>query len=114
MRGALFTVVVAEVISCGSTRREIRRAGCCGVYPAEEARLLREQQLRKAGQEQLVRYDAMSHACVVWCAARAGAWPRWWWTPQPAAGKRRGCLLRGYREFALLDACQTAPSALAR
>ena len=26
-----------------------------------------------AKQEQLVRYDAMSHACVVWCAARASA-----------------------------------------
>jgi hypothetical protein len=65
VRGALFTAVVAEVISSGSTRREIRRAGFCGVYPADEARLLREQQHRKARQEQLVRYDAMSHACVV-------------------------------------------------
>ena len=53
MRGALFTAVVAEVISCGSTRREIRRAECCGVYPAEEARLLREQPLRKAGRNNL-------------------------------------------------------------
>jgi predicted urease superfamily metal-dependent hydrolase len=56
VRGALFTAVVAEVISCGSTRRRaIRRAACCGVYPAEEARL----------------NDAMSHAGVVWRAARA-------------------------------------------
>jgi hypothetical protein len=55
------------------TRREIRRAGCCGVYPADEARLLREQQLHKAGQEQLVLNDAMFHAGVVWCAARASA-----------------------------------------
>ena len=39
----------------------------------KKARLLREQQLRKAGQEQLVLYDAMSHAGVVWCAARASA-----------------------------------------
>jgi hypothetical protein len=69
VRGALFTAVVAEVISCSSTRR----AGRCGVYPADEARLLREQQLRKAGQEQLVLYDAMAHAGVVWCAARASA-----------------------------------------
>jgi hypothetical protein len=73
VRGALFTSVVAEVVSCGSNRCEIRRAGWWGVNPAEEARLLREQQLRKAGQEQLVLYDAMSHAGVVWCAARASA-----------------------------------------
>jgi hypothetical protein len=73
VRGALFTAVVAEVISCGSTRRAIRRAACCGAYPAEEARLLREQQLRKARQEQLVLYDALSHGGVVWCAARASA-----------------------------------------
>ena len=65
MRGALFTAVVADVISCGSTRREIRRARCCGVYPADEARLLREQPLRKAVHEQLVLNDAMFHAGVV-------------------------------------------------
>ena len=41
------------------------------VYPADEARPLREQPLRKAGQEQLVLCDAMFHAGVVWCAARA-------------------------------------------
>jgi hypothetical protein len=51
--------------------RGISRAGCCGVYPADEARLLREQQLRKAGQEQLVLNDAMFHAGVARCAARA-------------------------------------------
>jgi hypothetical protein len=73
VRGALLTAIVAEVISCGSTRREIRRAGCWGVYPADEARLLREQHLRKAGQEQLVLNDALFHAGVVWCAARASA-----------------------------------------
>ena len=49
VRGALFTAVVAEVISWSFTRRGIRRARCCGVYPADEARLLREQPLRKAG-----------------------------------------------------------------
>jgi len=38
----------------------------------------------------------------------------WWWTPSPAAGKKLGCLLGGHRELALLDACQTAASALAR
>jgi hypothetical protein len=40
--------------------------------------------------------------------------PRWWRTQQPTAGKKRACLLGGHRELALLDACQTAPSALAR
>ena len=39
----------------------------------KKTRLLREQQLRKAGQKQLALYDAMSHAGVVWCAARASA-----------------------------------------
>jgi hypothetical protein len=51
--------------------RGISRAGCCGIYPADEGRLLREQQLRKAWQEQLVLNDALFHAGVVWCAARA-------------------------------------------
>ena len=99
VRGALFTAVVAEGIWCGSTRREIRRAGCCGVYPAEEARAERHQVSRRRR---------------VVCGTVPAPWPRWWWTPQPAASKKRGCLLRGYRELALLDACQTAPSALAR
>jgi ABC-type hemin transport system ATPase subunit len=39
----------------------------------KKTRLLREQQPRKAGQKQLVLYDAMSHAGVEWRAARASA-----------------------------------------
>ena len=114
MRGALFTAVVAEVISCSFTRREVRCARCCGVYPADEARLLREQPLRKAGQEQLV----LMTPCLRRRRTVRGTCQRHglvgWWTPPAAAGKKHGCLLRGYRELALLDACQTAPAVLAR
>jgi hypothetical protein len=108
VRGALFTAVVAKVISCSFAGREIRRVGFCGVCPADEARLLREQPLRT------VLNDTMFHAGVV--GVRHVPVPSLvgWWTPPAAAGKKRGCLLRGHRELALLDACQTAPTALAR
>jgi len=65
VRGALFTAVVAKVISCSFAGREIRRVGFCGVCPADEARALREQPRRKAGQEKLVLNDTMFHAGVV-------------------------------------------------
>jgi hypothetical protein len=78
-------------------------------------RLLREQQLRKAGQKQLVLYDAMSHAGVAWRAARASAMASSVVDAAVGGWQNAWVLIEGMPcELALLDACQAAPSALAR
>ena len=83
---------------------EVRVHGCCcgdsvfdsscemlWCYAAGEAHPLREQQLRKAGQERLVLNDAMFHAASCGVRHVPSPWPRRWWTPPPAAGNKRGC-----------------------
>jgi hypothetical protein len=88
--------------------------GCCGVYRAEEARLLREQQFRKAGQEELVLNDGMFQASVMWYAAPASAMASSVVDAAAGGWQKARMLIGRHRELALLDACQTAPSALAR
>ena len=73
MRDALFTAVVAEAPSCSFAGREIRRAGCCGVYLARRSRPASRTAASQSRAGTLVLNDALFPAGVVWCAALASA-----------------------------------------
>ena len=73
VRDALFTAVVAEAPSCSFAGREIRRAGCCGVYLARRSRPASRTAASQSRAGTLVLNDALFPAGVVWCAALASA-----------------------------------------